>query len=164
MISYRNPEDRCPDHVILPSCPAEDLNKWLCVYVAETRSCTGESYPPATVYSLLSGILRHMRSQNPTFPNFLDRNNPDFATFITTLDNLFKDLRSNGVGATSKHCEGISKEEGELLWSSQVLPLGLLRAVFFCNGKGFCLRGLQEHRDLNFLYNHQLIINIIIVQ
>ncbi len=79
--------------------------------MAETISCTGESYPPATVYSLLSGILRHMRSQNPTFPNFLDRNNPDFATFITTLDNLFKDLCSNAVGATSKHCEGISEEE-----------------------------------------------------
>ena len=27
-------------------------------------------------------------------------------------------------------------------------PIGLLRAVFFYNGKCFCLREGQEHRDL----------------
>ena len=27
-------------------------------------------------------------------------------------------------------------------------PLGFLQAVFFSNGKSFCLRGGQEHRDL----------------
>ena len=131
---------------------AEVLNKWLCVYVAETRSCSGEAYPPATVHSLLSGILRHMRSQNPMYPNFLDKSNPNFSAFTTTIDNFYKDLRSGGVGATSKHAEGISREEEELLWTSMVLnvtsTLGLLRAVFFSNGKGFCLRGGQEHRDL----------------
>ena len=147
-----NPDDKCPEDVILPTCSAEVLNKWLCVYVAETRSCSGEAYPPATVHSLLSGILRHMRSQNPMYPNFLDKSNPNFSAFTTTIDNFYKDLRSGGVGATSKHAEGISREEEELLWTSMVLnvtsTLGLLRAVFFSNGKGFCLRGGQEHRDL----------------
>ena len=148
----RNPENKCPDEVLLPACFAELLNKWLCVYAVETRCHTGEVYPPTTVYSLLSGILRHMRSENPAYPNFLDKNIPTFSPFITTIDNLFKDLRSSGVGAASKHTEGISKEEEDLLWSCNVLnvttPFGLLRAVFFNNGKCFCLRGGQEHRDL----------------
>ena len=150
--NLRNPESVCPEEVILPSCPAETLNKWLCVYAVETRSQSGEPYPPASLYSLLSGILRHMRSENPTYPNFLNGSLPEFSTFTTTLDNLMKDLRASGVGAPSKHTEGISREEEELLWSTGILnnctPMGLLRAVFFYNGKVFCLRGGQEHRCL----------------
>ena len=147
----RNPDNKCPDDLLLPTCSVEVLNKWLCVYAAETRSHAGQEYPPATIHSLLSGIYRHMKAQNPMYPNFMDKNNGSFNVFNTTLDNLYKKLRSEGVGAASKHTEGISKEEDQL-WSSGVLntttPLGLLRAVFFYNGKCFCLRGGQEHRDL----------------
>ncbi|XP_011403268.1 PREDICTED: uncharacterized protein KIAA1958-like [Amphimedon queenslandica] len=93
-----------------------------------------------------------MKAQNPMYPNFMDKNNGSFNVFNTTLDNLYKKLRSEGIGSASKHTEGISKEEEDQLWSSGVLnttiPLGLLRAVFFYNGKCFCLRGGQEHRDL----------------
>ena len=148
----KHPDDLCPNKVLLPSCDAETLNEWLCVFICETRTTSGESYPPRSVYSLLSGILRYMRSENPSYPNFLDKKDPKFAKFTTTLDNLFKDLRASGVGADSKHTEGISMDEEDLLWKSEVLnvgtPLGLLRAVFFYNGKCFCLRGGQEHRDL----------------
>ena len=80
------------------------------------------------------------------------KNGERFSTFQTTLDNVFKVLRSSGVGLESKHTEGISAEEEDMLWSSGVLndtsPYGLLRAVFFYMGKCFCLRGGQEHRDL----------------
>ena len=65
--NLRNPESICPEEVNLPLCPAESLNKWLCVYTVKTRSQSGEPYPPASLYSLLSGILRHMRSKNPTY-------------------------------------------------------------------------------------------------
>ena len=64
----------CPDEILLPSCSVHTLSKWLCVYVAETRSQTGEAYPPTIVHSLLSGILRHMKSVNPMYPNFFDKN------------------------------------------------------------------------------------------
>ena len=78
------------------------------------------------------------------------------------LDNLFKSLRSDGVGSTSAHTEGISKEEEDTLWQSGVLnvesPIGLLHVVFLYCGKCFCLRGGQEHRNLSLsqlerLYN-----------
>ena len=69
----------------------------LCVYAVETRSHTGESYPPSTIYSVLCGILRYMKSENP---NFLEKSNPVFAEFTTTIDNLFKNLQSSGIGGT----------------------------------------------------------------
>ena len=53
-------------------------------------------------------------------------------------------LRADGVGAQSGHTESISIEEDQL-WNSGVLnaedPRGLLRSIFFRNGKSFCLRG-----------------------
>ena len=82
------------NEILLPSCSFDTFSKWLCVYVAETRSQTGEVYPPTTVHSLLSGILRHMKSVNPMYPNFFDKNDPSFSTFNVTMDNLFKNLRS----------------------------------------------------------------------
>ena len=35
-----NPDDRCPDEIWLPSCSVHTLSKWLCIYVAETKSFT----------------------------------------------------------------------------------------------------------------------------
>ena len=60
----RNPERNCPMYLLLPSCSRELLNKWLCVYVAETRNKAGNLYPSKTVYTLLCGILREMKVAN----------------------------------------------------------------------------------------------------
>jgi hypothetical protein len=57
--------DRCPES-LLEDMDSAQLNKWLAVYIAETRKVNGDPYPPSTLQSLLSGILRHMRSIDPT--------------------------------------------------------------------------------------------------
>ena len=149
----RNPDKPCPSDVLSPSCGKDVLNEWLCVYVNETRNQKGERYSPKTLYALLCGILRHMRVSNPRYPNFLEGNDPDFVRFRNTLDNLFKVLRTTGIGSSSSHTEDISKDDERQLWSCGVLnidsPKGLLRAVFFYCGKCFCLRGGQEHRELS---------------
>ena len=54
----RNPSDTCPGEILTPTCSKELLNKWLCVFINETRSKTGYPYPPKTIQSLLAGILR----------------------------------------------------------------------------------------------------------
>ena len=93
-----------------------------------------------------------MRSGNPSAPNFLDKTSPTFFQLHTVIDNQFKELRQQGVGSESKHAEIISKEEEDMLWKSGVMgthsPQALFNAVFFFNGKNFCLRGGQEHRGL----------------
>uniref|UniRef100_A0A1X7TT57 DUF3504 domain-containing protein n=1 Tax=Amphimedon queenslandica TaxID=400682 RepID=A0A1X7TT57_AMPQE len=148
----RNEDATCPEEVITPSCSKDLLNKWLCVYISETRNKSGELYPPSTIQSLLSGILRYMRQENPSYPNFFSKDDPAFSTFQATLNNVFKSLRSGGIGAEASHTETITSEEEDTLWETGVLnidsPKGLLRCVFYYNGKCFCLRGGQEHREL----------------
>ena len=95
----------------MPSPKKEDLNWFLTIYIANTRSEKGERYPPRTIHALLSGILRSMRLENPSYPNSFDKSDPSFTTFQTALDNLFKKLTSDGIGADSYPTEGISWEE-----------------------------------------------------
>jgi hypothetical protein len=143
---------KCPISILSATCSKDVLNQWLCVYINETRNQNGEPYPPKSIYALLCGILREMRIKNPLYPNFLKKDDPDFVTFHNTLDNVFKSLRSNGIGVSSSATEGLSNDDEGKLWDLGVLnvttPLGLLRAVFFYCGKCFCLRGGAEHRNL----------------
>lgn len=57
-----------------------------------------------------------------------------------------------GVRAETKRTPIITKEEENSLWDQGVLgaetPESLLRAVFYYNGKNFCLRGGSKHRNL----------------
>lgn len=93
-----------------------------------------------------------MRSKNPACPNFLDTNDHCFSSFHNALDNVMRELRTNGIGSDSHQTEAFSKAEEEKLWDSGVLacnnPKSLLRAVFYLNGKKFCLRGGEEQRNL----------------
>ena len=81
-----------------------------------------------------------------------DKSDASFKTFQTAVDNLFKQLTSDGIGAEARPTEGISTEEEAVLWETGTLnvttPKGLLRAAFFVCGKCFCLRGGEEHRAL----------------
>ena len=79
-------DELCPEIVVTSKCTVELLNKWLPVYVMETRNKNGDPYPPKTLYSLLTGILRHMRTENPSYPNFLGGKNPPFVEFHRSLN------------------------------------------------------------------------------
>ena len=149
--NLRFPSAPVPE-ALLTAGTAEQLDRWLSFYVLETRNSKGKAYPPKTLYQLLSGLLRHVRGTNPNAPNFLDKTNPSFRKLHNVIDNRFKELTKEGVGCDSKHTEIVTKDEENILWASGVLgldtPRSLLNAVFYYNGKNFCLRGGQEHRDL----------------
>ena len=147
------PEDICRAD-IFETTPwnIEELNHWLSIYILETRRTDGKRYPLSTAYQLLTGLLRHMRSYDPGCPNFLDKANHGFKELHAAVDNLGRQLRTDGIGAEVKHASIISSDEENMLWEKGVLdidnPRTLLSAVFFCNGKNFCLRGGSEHRNL----------------
>ena len=67
-------------------------------------------------------------------------------------DSVFKRLHQKGVGSETKSTPVLTQLEEDKLWESGVLnlstPIGLLRSVFFYNGKSFCLREGQEQRGL----------------
>ena len=138
----RSSDEKCRSDLLdSPPLDVAELNHWLCLYVLETRRSDGNKYPVSTLYALLSGILRHMRSVDPECPNFLDANDHKFKDLHAALDNLGRQLRSEGVGAEVKHASVISLEEEEALWEQGILgcdsPKSLLRAVFYLNGKKF---------------------------
>ena len=147
---FKGDEAKQVPSTLLESTDPSVLSKWLALYCAETRKQDGKEYPPKTIYALLTGILRHKRSLNQDCPNFLDFPDPRFSALQNTLDNVFHDLCTHGVGAESKNAEVFTKEDKERLRTSGTLsvdmPKGLLYAVFFLNGKNFCLRGGIEHR------------------
>ena len=92
-----------------------------------------------------------MLSLNPAAARFLDKN-PIFQELHGTLDNLFRRLHDGGAGWQVKYAEVITKQEDNELWESGELgikhPKALQNAVFYYNGKSFCLRGGVEHREL----------------
>lgn len=61
------------------------------------------------------------------------------------MDSVYRTLHRDGVGAQKHQTE--EKNSGTLK-SGVSTPQTLLRAVFFGNGKMFCLRGGAEHREL----------------
>jgi len=75
-----------------------------------------------------------------------------FKLLKNVCDSVFKKLYSKGIGVETKATLVILMNEEDKLWTSGMLsmdsPIGLLRAVFFYNGKHFCLRGGQEQRNL----------------
>ena len=50
----RNQNDTCPDEVLTPTCSKEVLNKWLRVFINETRNKTGDPYPPKRLRQTVS--------------------------------------------------------------------------------------------------------------
>ena len=147
------PGKQVPNSLLKLDSP-ELLSKWLKLFFAEARKQDGSRYPSKTLYLLLSGLLRYMRLNNPNYLNLLDTKNGKFASLNNAMDNVFRDLCMSGVDSDSKESEVLSKDEEKQRWEGGVLecnsPKALFRAVFFINGKNFCLRGGDEHRSLKF--------------
>ncbi len=94
--------EKCPQN-LLEEMDSKKLNYWLAVFLVETRMVTGESYPPTTLHSIMSGLLRYMRTVNAgRCPNFFARNNADFVTLQNTMDSVFRTLRKEGIGSEKK--------------------------------------------------------------
>ena len=109
-------DEKCRSDLLdSPPWDITELNHWLCLYALETWHSDWKKYPVSTLFALLSGILRHMRSVDPECPNFLDNTNYKFKELHAALDNLGRQLHSEGVGAEVKHASVISTEEEEAL-------------------------------------------------
>ena len=54
-------------------------------------------YPTTTLYQLLCGMNRYMRSVDPCAPN-VDRKNPDSKRLHSTMDSVIRSLRVEGIG------------------------------------------------------------------
>ena len=98
-MQWRNAED--PDNPVpedlLVNGTAGTLNYWLSLFVLETRKKDGSQYPCRTLNLLLAGLKRHMRAVNPYCVDILD---PQFAGLCGVRDNVARELRRAGIGAS----------------------------------------------------------------
>ena len=143
------PNDPVPQDILQGGNKVE-LCKWLSKFAIEVRKKDGSPYPPRTIHHYLSGIQRHIRTEEKLEINLM--NDKEFIELRNVLDTLFRKLHSEGVGTSSKKTPVLGDDDEEQLWTSGVLdpetPQGLLNCVFFLNGKNFCLRGGVEHHQL----------------
>ena len=72
-----------------------------------------EPYPPDTLYSICTGLLRFIKERRPKINIF---NDPQYAGFQKTLDAEMKRLRSMGVGVKKRQAEPIFIQEDNILW------------------------------------------------
>ena len=126
-------EDQVPDLECTED--PEIVSKWLTLYVAEVRKQDRTKYPPKTMYSLLTGLLRYGREMNSSFPYFLDLSDQRFKSLHNAIDNVLHDLHQCGVGSDSKSADVFTKEEENQLWELGIPginnPKSLLCTVFF---------------------------------
>jgi integrase len=144
----------CADAIIpeLEMMSVVDINMWLSKFAVETRRQDGKQYPSRTLWMLMCGLLRYLRDRNVHEMNFLNEKDHRFVHFRRVLDAQMKKLTSDGIGATVKQAEPLTKEDESRLWECGVLGTStsqsLLYTVFLYNCKLFGLRGCDEHRGL----------------
>ena len=63
--------DLCPNDIMLSS--KKDLCDWLCKFVSETHKSDGTEYTPRSLYLILCGLQRHIRSIKLEEINFFPR-------------------------------------------------------------------------------------------
>ena len=145
--------EKCPS-ALLESPSAEPLKYWLSRFNVEAWRADGDRYPSSTIYQLLAGLLRYVRSQCKECPNFLDKQDPRFSELRGTCESVSRELRESGVGAVIHYAPVISPEEDKL-WNSSAIgiysPKALVRCVFYYVGRAFVLRGGQEPRKYSNL-------------
>ena len=126
------PNDPVP-HDILTCGDASLINKWLSLYITETRKQNGDRYPSATFNLLLRGLKRHMKKVNPATPNLMMIDSLVLEEPVMLLHGSCE----KRLLVLQKHTATIkfSVDEEVQLWSQGVMgvhiPKALPNAVFF---------------------------------
>ena len=71
--------------------------------------------------------------------NFLDKTSVDFQDLHKTLDSIFNELHTSGIGADTKSSMVISYDHEDLLWRHGALTLGFVSCCILYVGLSFCL-------------------------
>ena len=92
--------------------------------------------------------------KNENACHFMNYKDIQFKPLHNVLNNNFKKLLSEGIGAEKSQARAVTEAEEDILWEKGILgwqtPLALRNAVFYHCGLYFCLRGGAEHLDLKY--------------
>ena len=79
-----------------------------------------QTYPPASLRSLLSALNRILQANKPPFSVF-DKKNLQFRDLMHTLNSVSSELHCEGIGAQHKSASLIIYEDENVLWERELL-------------------------------------------
>ena len=79
------------------------LSHWLSCFAAETQTKDESQYPPQSIYSLLTGIQRHMKNTNLEALTSLNKADNHFRDLHNCLDVIFRRLCESNIGTSTVH-------------------------------------------------------------
>ena len=89
----------------------------------------GSFYPPSSIHSMLCGLLRYLRSNNPGCPNFLDKKDYNFTQLHNTLDSPRWSGTATDCPSPQKHewdNLGSLKKSCQYVWTTWDVPIVVL--------------------------------------
>ena len=125
LLRGKNNDFKLPEEILKPEYSTKFLNHWLMCPRLKTKT---KKYFPKTLYSLLCEILRHMRCENPHYPNCF-KTKPDLNILHRSIDNIFLKLRDEKVG-TDSWTTGATWEKENLLLDKGILNTTTLKGLF----------------------------------
>ena len=141
------PEAQCPDDVF--------SSKWSSLWVTmqvyyRNKKTDGSEYTPCNLYLLLSGIQRYVRKVYPKmqFNLLVDH---ELTPLKNLCDSVFKTSLQRHWSFLENNSYFVCRQWKEIMgWDTNFMnlktPIGLLCAVFLCNGNNFCLWvGAEQH-------------------
>jgi len=135
-----------------------DLDYLLQDFIISARKENKEPYPPASLRSIISGIMAYFRHQfSRTWDFFKDK---EFSESRKVLDAKMRELTRHGVGINKRKAAPISMNTENEMWDQGILgdddPKKLMNTILYLLGVHFALRSREEHRSLRFGDDSQL--------
>ena len=129
-----------------------DLDYVLQDFLVSVRKETKEEYPPASLRSIMCGIISHFKHHyNRQWDFFKDK---EFSKSRSLLDARMRQLTRRGIGSNKRKAFAISYEMEESMWTDGLLgddnPKKLVDTVLYLLGIHFALRSRDEHRSLRY--------------
>ena len=128
------------------------MNFWMSRFVAEARRVDGKPYIASTLYQLVCGLARSLRTNNPDIQVFSDS---IFTPFCDTIDSRMKELKASGIDCP---CQAgvLTVEMEESLWQQGLLgdstPQQLLDTMVYYTCRAlFCVEKWPETSQLEAL-------------
>ena len=126
----------------------QQLNDWLSKFVCEARKQNGKPYSHATMYFILSGLVRYLRENDVFHYSFLDEEDTRFAGLHQVLRKRMNQPKEEAVDVGTKTADPILAVDEDKLWDirnfsntdAETLQMGILYYVY----KFFNVRG-NEH-------------------
>ena len=117
-----------PPSNVLCSPDSELVCERLCRFFTEVRKSDGSHYCPRSV---LAGLQRHIQTTSPHSLKIQDQEG-EFKPLHVLLENLYKELHEQGVGAVKAQARIITfEEEARLLVPSVLATLRVFSMQYF---------------------------------